>query len=118
MQRNWELIRKILLKLEEQPEASGYLDSGSIKGFPPETVAYHYSLLHQAGLIRAKDTSTNEGFDMYAQSLTWKGHEFLDDIRNDTTWNRIKGQITEKGLSLTFDTIKAAAAVLIGQLLS
>lgn len=118
MQRNWELIRKILLKLEEQPEASGCLDSDSIKGFPPATVAYHYSLLHQAGLIRAQDTSTCQGFDMYAQSLTWAGHEFLDSIRNDSTWNRIKGHIADKGLSLTFDTIKAAAALLVGRLLN
>lgn len=117
MQRNWELIRKILLKLEEQPEALGCLDS-DIKGYPPETVAYHYHILHQAGLIRAQDASTCQGFDMYAQSLTWAGHEFLDNIRNDTVWNTIKRSILDKGLTLTFDSIKAAAALLIGRLLN
>ena len=48
MKRNWELIRKILLKLEQQPEASGYLNSDAIKGFAPRVVAYHFQILQQA----------------------------------------------------------------------
>lgn len=105
MKRDWELIRKILLKLEHQPEASGYLDFESIKGFKPEKVAYHFDMMQQAGLISGK------------ASITWAGHEFLDSVRNDTAWNKIKSTIIEKGLGITFDSIKAAAAFYVSKLL-
>ena len=48
MKRNWELLRKILVKLDE---ADGCLASDDVQGFDAETVAYHIKMLHQAKLI-------------------------------------------------------------------
>lgn len=110
MQRNWELVRKILLKLEEQEAVSGQLFPDAIIGFDAENVAYHMRLLDQAGLIKARSlTSSSDQTACVALSLTWAGHEFLDKIRRDTIWNKVKGIARQRGLDLSFDVIKLTA---------
>lgn len=116
MKRNWELIRKILFKLEQKVDDTP-LDSESIKGFPPDVVAYHYQLLAQAELICIEDNSTMGDADFVAINLTWQGHEFLDKIRSDTAWNKIKQIIKTKGIDLSFEAIKLAGKSLLISLL-
>ena len=48
---------------------------------------------------------------MVVDGLTWKGHEFLDTIRSKSVWEKIKSAALEKGLELTFDTIKKLSVV-------
>ncbi|KGQ61018.1 DUF2513 domain-containing protein [Gallibacterium anatis] len=116
MKRDWELIRKILFKLEQKVDDTP-LDSESIKGFPPDVVAYHYQLLAQAELICIEDNSTMGDADFVAINLTWQGHEFLDKIRSDTAWNKIKQIIKTKGIDLSFEAIKLAGKSLLISLL-
>ncbi|WP_019518458.1 DUF2513 domain-containing protein [Aggregatibacter actinomycetemcomitans] len=52
-----------------------------------------------------------------ALSLTWQGHEFLDKIRNDSVWNKVKSTVQSKSLDLSFDVIKQVATALIGSML-
>jgi hypothetical protein len=114
MQRDWDLIREILAVLEARDTTHGGLGPDAFPDHPKEVVSYHFHLLHQAGLIDATIKKTaNTGIFGIARSLTWEGQEFLDKIRNDTLWNKIKSTVKDKGLDLTFDTIKAAAAALI-----
>lgn len=118
MQRNWELIRKILLKLEQQAEACGQVSDEDFHGFSSEQAAYHINLLQEAGLINARCTRfLNGGMVCVAQSLTWEGHEFLDKIRNDGVWNQVKTNIKGKGLDLTFDAIRIVAGKVIEAML-
>ena len=114
MQRNWELVRKLLLKLEEQDGASGWLEPSAVIGFEESSVAYHMRLLGEAGLIRFKSLGNLSAPDAcVALSLTWDGHEFLDKIRKDTMWNKVKGIARSKGLDLSIDVIKLAAKLAI-----
>lgn len=114
MRRDWDLIRLILTALESRDTTHGGLAPDAFPDYPQEVVAYHFYLLEQAGLIDANlRKSGNTGVFGIARNLTWEGQEFLDKIRNDTVWNKIKATVKQKGLELTFDTIKAAAAALI-----
>jgi hypothetical protein len=114
MQRDWDLIREILAVLEARDSTRGGLPPGAFPSRSEEVVSYHFYLLHQAGLIDADiKKSGNTGIFGIARNLTWDGQEFLDKIRSDTLWNKIKSTVKDKGLDLTFDTIKAAAAALI-----
>lgn len=115
MKRNWDLIRKILLKLEEKADSTSWLESTDIKGYDAKTVAYHYKLLSNAGLIEAIDVSSLEEEDFSATSLTWQGHEFLDKIRNDSVWNKVKSTVQSKSLDLSFDVIKRLQQKLLRQ---
>jgi uncharacterized protein DUF2513 len=78
----------------------GYADSDfHVDGFDDDVVGHHVYLMEQAGLITAVETTTNQDPSPTALplSITWDGHEFLDSVRNETVWRRIKTTIQEKG---------------------
>lgn len=117
MKRNWDLIRKILIKLEEKADIQSELSSEDIRGFDRHTVSYHYNIMAHAGLITIEDNSSINDTDYSALSLTWQGHEFLDKIRNDSVWNKVKSTVQTKSLDLSFDVIKQVASSLISAML-
>lgn len=122
MVRNWDTVRAILLKLEAAETAHTTLTFDQVDGIAPQEAGYHMMLLKEAGLIEANVLKSSRGdgtiATALARRLTWEGHEFLDKIRDPSMWGKIKAKVTEKSLDLTFDTIKAAAAVLIKAALS
>jgi hypothetical protein len=86
MQRNMELVRNILMWIENSP--SGWtVPPFSMGGFMPEQVAYHVHIMREDGLIEGSDRHT----------LTWKGHEFLDLARDQKRWNQAKIAIGKVG---------------------
>lgn len=117
MKRDWELIRKILIKLEQMAEESLPLKDDQFEGVDPDTVSYHFKIMGQAELIET-DVITIRGNSLYsAKAITWQGHEFLDKIRNDTVWNKSKAMLKNKGIDLSFDVLKSAATTIISQLI-
>ena len=99
MKRNMDLVRSILLAIEENPTPSveGYL---AIPEVEPGPVTYHLHLLKEAGYIdayAALDANTEYGFLMQDASLTWRGHEFLDDIRDAEIWKKTKAGAAKAG---------------------
>lgn len=117
MQRNWELVRDLLVALEQKPEALSSVWPKHIEGYDPEAVSYHMLLLKEAGLILAECHQSDKKLHCIAASLTWAGHEFLDAIRRDTVWNGVKRTARERGVELSFETIKAVAQKIIEGLL-
>lgn len=117
MVRNWDTVRAILLKLEAAETAHTTLAFDRLEGIRPQEVGYHMMLLKEADLIEADIAKSKTGDGAIgtalARRLTWKGHEFLDTIRDDSFWGKIKAKVKEKGFELTFETIKVAAAALI-----
>jgi DNA-binding transcriptional ArsR family regulator len=115
--RNWDTIRAILLKLEAAEMAHTTVTLDQVDGIAPQEVGYHMMLLRERGLIEANilKSSTGDGgiATALARRLTFDGHDFLDQIRDPSLWGKIKSKVKEKGLDLTFDTIKAAAAALV-----
>lgn len=99
MKRDMDLVRSILLALEESPTPTveGYLE---LPGVDQGPVTYHLHLLHDAGYVRAyeaRDANTEYGFLMQDASLTWRGHEFLDDIRDAEIWKKTKAGAAKAG---------------------
>ena len=107
MKRNMDLIRDLLLLIEEQDK-----DSSELK-LPLEmdrtVVVYHLDLMEQAGFTKNNiHYADNKPLWIYSK-LTWDGHDFLDSIRNDTVWNKTKETIRTKGLEigqLSFGVLK------------
>jgi hypothetical protein len=111
MKRDWDVIREILIRLEE---ATSEDDCLRLSSFPPERaheISYHAELLMEADLINGQMSKTlGPGpYDFFAEKLTWNGHEFLDAIRSDTIWQKTKNSFLSKGLSITFDLVKSVA---------
>lgn len=103
MKRDIELIKKILLKIEEHNSTSP-IQNLKIKDYSQELISYQIYLLNQAGLINAEiiRVGANEIAEAEILEMTWNGHEFLDAARNDNIWNKFKTKVLENGGSIPF----------------
>jgi hypothetical protein len=115
MKRDWELIRTILARVEDSPDLVTRLFADRFPEWPEQAVNYHLWLLIQSGLVTGKCNADEPraGFVCYGVALTWAGHEFLDAVRSDTAWNRIKTLLAEK-VDLSCEAILAAARSTLG----
>lgn len=109
MQRDWNLIREMVLAIEDHP--SGWAPELSFEEYTQEQIKYHAYLLVDAQLARGQDVTTlgSSGPEALITSLTWAGHEFAEAARDDTRWTRAMGIVKEKGGAITVN--------LLGQLL-
>ena len=114
MQRDMDLIRKILFYVEEHYVAGGPEIPVYIAGYSDKVVYEHCILMKNDGLIGSVlDTSTIESKSCNVGNLTSEGFDLLDKIRSDTVWNRTKSEISDKGLPLITGTIKTIATAII-----
>jgi len=93
MKRDMSLIRELLLKLEGLPLRRGdnwhiTPDSPaiSIEGYSVHQIDYHLSLIREAGFIDDSVSQPAEGI-MFT-GLSWRGHEFLDAVRDPEIWRK------------------------------
>ena len=114
MKRDMDLVRLILLEIEDKYRSTAIYDL-AIDGYYTEMVAYHCKILYEAGLISnyKAQYADNEIYVFGVGSLTWDGNDFLEKIRDDSQWKKVKETITKKGLPLVVDTIKSVANALI-----
>jgi exonuclease V gamma subunit len=105
MKRDIDLIREILLALEDAPEFDAPLNL-TIDGYDENEINYHAYLLDQAGLIKAFNFSADESSIWKASHLTWSGHEFLAAAKDDTRWKKTKAIVAKHGGNATFEVIK------------
>ena len=83
MERHFSLIQWILEHIEQKSSiASSTIPT--CKKYTPEQLHYHIGLCQQAGYIEAEIVSgAEERYPRYeVGSLTWKGHEELDRLRD------------------------------------
>ncbi len=111
MKRDMELVRTILLRVEEKGDP---LDSEQIdiEGVDEFTVSYHVELLHQAGLITAWEHPAIGRYQWDPIALTWQGHDFLDSVRDPEVWAKTKAG-AQAVKSWSFDTLKEIGKGLI-----
>ena len=108
MQRNMDLIRQIMLQVEQN---NGDIKIGKkfrVGSYDDVLVAKHIEILVEAGLLKAHitRTDTDGAVGAYVERLTWDGHEFLDAARNESVWNNAKVIIKEKVGTVSFEVLK------------
>jgi len=106
VKRDMELIRKLVLALEDTP--TGYApDYIEIDGYTPEQISYHAYLMDDAGLAEGMrlDNMNSSGPETVLRNLTWAGHEFADAARDETRWKKAMGIVEEKGGSVTISVL-------------
>jgi hypothetical protein len=106
MKRDFDLIRKMVLAIEDAP--SGRAPNLSFEGHTLAQVRYHAYLLVDAGLARGSEVTSmgGEGPEALIANLTWAGHEFAEAARDDTRWMKAMGVVREKGGAITIDLLK------------
>jgi hypothetical protein len=87
MQRDMNLIRELLLRLDAIPIRMGEahfltLDRPPLvhEGDDPDKVAYNMGLLCDAGFVALTPSQPALGFGV--TGLTWRGHDFVDSVRD------------------------------------
>jgi hypothetical protein len=69
--RDMDLVRTLLIALEQHPDAAGPCEELIIGGHSSDEVSYHVKLLYQAGLIEATDLSGGGDTLWFPGALTW-----------------------------------------------
>jgi len=120
MRRDWDVMRLILVTMEEQPGASFQLYPRDFAPVDPETAAYHLRLLHKAGCIEGHDRDlpgvpAEQRF--IATGLTLDGHDLADTLKSQAVWARVRETARLKGIELTFEAVKILAGHAIRSLL-
>lgn len=114
MKRDLELVRNILLAIEDMSANTTLAIPGLARlKCTPEEFYYHVKLLMQAGFVDGHDMSSLSSEAYYPTGLTWDGAEFLDNIRDDTVWNKTKQQAGEKLTSVSMAVISELARAVI-----
>jgi hypothetical protein len=112
-----DLVRELLLKLEAWQMEMGDVflippdDPGlAVSGSDPAQIEYHLSLLRAERLIDCPGSQPMLGITF--AGLTWKGHDFLDSIRDPEIWHTTKEGARRAG-GFSLDLLSALAKGLI-----
>lgn len=105
MKRDFNLIRSILLDVEKKlPEEA--LSKFTYEDYEKTIVAEHVRLLIEAEYLEgavAKKGHQCRSFIIYR--LTWEGHNFLDNAKNETIWKKVMADAEDKGMSLSMSVL-------------
>ena len=110
MYRDMELVRKILLAMAAHH--SGFApDAFTIPGYDQDVIGHHVWLMEQGDLVTATDMTVQGDASptALAGSITWKGHDFLDSVRTEKIWLKVKAELKDRGVSLPFALIQELA---------
>lgn len=113
MKRDMDLVRSILLEVEEatRPLSAGDLD---YRGHSQEEVACHVNPMAERGLLGATSIGSWSRPTVYISinGQTWDGQDFLDVMRDERVFARAKKAVKASLGTTTFDVIKAVLAKL------
>lgn len=114
MRRDWDVIRAIMLKLEDAESVTTMLDPGAVEDYPRDLVCYNMILLKEAELAEGSVLrGMGDDSDCVLLRLTFVGHELLDQIRPKPMWEKIKSHIKEHGMELSLEAVRTAAALVV-----
>ena len=105
MKRDMELVRKILIAIEDSNNTMGSITL-NFDNYSDEQVSYHVKLLSENGLIKAIDASSHDVIAWMPTGLTWDGHDYIEAIKDDKRWQKVKKWISDNGKLITIETIK------------
>lgn len=108
MKRDMDLIRNLLMILQESNDPYGVDGLPEVEGYSKEQLSYHICLLEEAGLIHARPIEQlSMGYDdFFGIKLTWQGQDFINAAEDETIWKKAKCNILKPGVSFTFDILK------------
>lgn len=122
MKLNQDCVRSTLLELEEKLPFNQslshkeLLEFSSIKNYSKDEVFYCLQKLKETNFIDM-DIYHNNTPTYDINSITWDGHKFLDNIRDDQVWANTKS-IVSKFSSVSINMIEKVASNIITNIIS
>lgn len=100
MKLNHDLVRLSLLYIEEYAfyrksvSSDDMIKTKDFANYTKDEIVYTLDKLIEAGyikgVIKKSDMDFNPKLIAIISSITWQGHEYLDNIRDDIVWNKTK----------------------------
>lgn len=137
MKRDWDVIRDILLKIENEEDLFGSLpakpswnnDLSVEENLKSEEVYLqvvnqlcgHLEILIESGYIdgvKVIRSSHSWSWGIFGPRLTMPGHDLLGTLRPVGMPQRLANFANERGVELTIDTIKAVFGAFVGSVLA
>ena len=110
-----DCIRDVLLCLEDNLEDNRVISTQkvleTIQDYSLEDINYTCKKLNEAGYIKAKQYI---GREIVITEITYNGHMFLDNIRDNAIWKETKSKIS-KLASVSLPVIQQVASQLIAK---
>lgn len=102
MKRDMELVRELLLSVESDNDFAPLVEQHSL-----EVVLGHLEIMMDAKLLVGRIYRDTNGDlkSAFVQRLTWAGHEFLDNARNDTVWRNVVSKVKSAALTVSFEVL-------------
>jgi hypothetical protein len=111
MKRDMDFVRELLLKIEkiDKPPSLQELLCANANEAEYEKLAEHLSMLiDEAEFVSGIPLHTMLAKNWTDLRLTWKGHDFLDSVRDPEIWEKTKKGVEGAG-GFTVDLLKDLA---------
>lgn len=133
MKRDMDLIRSILMEIEEDVNINGrfIVSDADLRqeGADASKIQYHLRLLMDAGYIEGHDANKLTGGitpqknepgiprredlpTIQVTRMTWEGHDFLETVRDPKVWQKTKGYLKDVG-GVGIDVLKDVAKTVL-----
>lgn len=120
MKLNHNCVRDLMLFIEDNLEYGYrlYVNELNLGDYNQQTIVYSADKLYEAGYINAliKTTIGSDLPQIEVKSITWEGHQFLDNIRDNKVWENTKN-ILSKFSSVSIGIISNVASQVISNLI-
>ena len=95
------------MDVESHPAGQG-ISGFEYPGRTEMEILCHVELLIDGGYLDGQIRNGSQGQPKLCmvKKLTWEGHEFLANARNDTVWKRVVAEAKEKGTSTSMVVIQ------------
>ncbi|WP_426458447.1 DUF2513 domain-containing protein [Staphylococcus nepalensis] len=107
MKLNFECVRDLLLEIEEIKTYKKDLRISDLHNlavnekYSYEDIEYSLLKLKQADFLKVTVTERSNSLSVVSVgNITWSGHEFLDNVRDNETWSKVK-DIASKGTNMS-----------------
>ena len=127
MKLNYDCVRSVLLTVEKSKTIDEELNLNpltvetifeQLPKYEDNEILYTIEKLKEAGYINAVlQFAAGHFIDCAVSSITYSGHEYLDNIREPDVWRKVKAMLKNAGAT-TLPLISQAAQMLIGSQLT
>ena len=127
MKLNYDCVRSVLLTVEKSKTIDEELNINPVTvetifeqlpKYEDNEILYTIEKLKEAGYINAAlHFAAGHFIDGAVSSITYSGHEYLDNIREPEVWRKVKTMLKNAGAT-TLPLISQAAQMLIGSQLT
>lgn len=120
MKLNYDCVRDLLLYLEENLQYGSQININNmqLKNYSQHEILYTADKLLEAEYLDGELIMLLDGEvpEIHIVSITWNGHQFLDNIRDNKVWEHTKG-VVSKFSSVSIGIISNIASQVISSLI-